>query len=74
MFVMLQPLNDSSMIISAVASYIQDSDKMLTDIVKCYPLIRYFDDDGSSKSDIMNKYFIMFNGKTLDDATNQKTR
>ncbi|KAK9711413.1 Glutaredoxin [Popillia japonica] len=53
-----QPLNDSSMIISALTSYMQDPKTSLTDIVKCYPLISFVD-NGSKKCDIMNKYFIM---------------
>lgn len=72
--VILQPLNDSSMIVSAISSYFQDNDKMLTDIVKCYPLIKYTDEDGTSKSDIMNKYFVMLDGKVTNDITNEKMR
>lgn len=70
----LQPLNDSSMIVSALSSYIQDSDKTLTDIVRCYPLISYFDDDGSSKVDVMNKYFIMFQGADVKNSIRDKQR
>ncbi|XP_076272695.1 prostaglandin E synthase Su(P) [Rhynchophorus ferrugineus] len=54
-----QPLNDSTMIISALATYLKDSDKSLNDIVKCFPFITFYDDDGSKKNEIMNKYFLM---------------
>ncbi|XP_022920268.2 prostaglandin E synthase 2 [Onthophagus taurus] len=56
-----QPMNDSSMIISALQSYLQDKGGSITEIVKCYPSISY-EEDGSKKVDIMNKYFIMYNG------------
>lgn len=46
------------MIMSALATYLKD-DKDLTEIVKCYPIISYVEEDGSVKNEIMNKYFIM---------------
>lgn len=46
------------MIISALTTYLQD-DKDLADIVKYYPFISYRDEDGSTKKEIMNKYFVM---------------
>jgi microsomal prostaglandin-E synthase 2 len=51
-----QPLNDSSMIISALSTYLKDK-KDLREIVNCYPLITFVDEDGAKKSEIMNKYF-----------------
>lgn len=56
---MLQPLNDSTMIISALASYLKDSDKGLSEIVKCFPFITFYDEGGVKKKEIMNKYFLM---------------
>lgn len=57
-----QPLNDSTMIISALASYLFENNKKdLPDIVKCFPLISYVDDDGVKKNEIMNRYFLMSN-------------
>lgn len=46
------------MIISALTTYLQD-EKDLPDIVKYYPFISYMDEDGSTKKEIMNKYFVM---------------
>ncbi|GJQ88054.1 Su(P) [Trypoxylus dichotomus] len=66
-----QPLNDSSMIISALSSYTQDGEASLTDIVKCYPLISFIDDSGSKKYDIMNKYFLMYNQKDPQRSKSQ---
>jgi microsomal prostaglandin-E synthase 2 len=58
-------LNDSSMIISALFSYLQnlskpksESDSMLK-VVKCYPTVQFAGEDGKMQTEIMNKYFIM---------------
>ncbi|XP_054275499.1 prostaglandin E synthase 2-like [Macrosteles quadrilineatus] len=58
-----QQLNDSSMIISALASYLQESQPNLSEIVKCYPSMSYRDDNGDEKSEIMNRYFLMLHGQ-----------
>lgn len=55
----LQPLNDSTMIISALASYLMDNNKSIEDIVKCFPFIDFVDEDGKKKREIMNRYFLM---------------
>ncbi|RZF47109.1 hypothetical protein LSTR_LSTR005187 [Laodelphax striatellus] len=56
-----QQLNDSSMIISALGSYIKDNSYTdLMELVSYYPTIEYRDDEGNRKMDIMNKYFLMF--------------
>lgn len=47
------------MIISALASYLKDTKKDIPEIVKCFPMIDYEDEDGKKKNDIMNKYFLM---------------
>lgn len=51
------------MIISALATYLQDN-KDLVEIVRYYPFISYREEDGSTKKEIMNKYFVM---KTVQD-------
>ncbi|KRT81447.1 hypothetical protein AMK59_5328, partial [Oryctes borbonicus] len=66
-----QPLNDSSMIISALSSYTRDGKTSLTDIVKYYPLISFVDDSGAKKYDIMNKYFLMYNEKDPERSKTQ---
>ncbi|KAF5290654.1 hypothetical protein FQR65_LT01944 [Abscondita terminalis] len=68
-----QPLNDSTMIISAMASYLLDSSRGITDIVKYYPIIQFMDEGGSAKTEIMNRYFLMldtasgFDSKAKDE-------
>lgn len=62
------------MIISALASYLQDNDKALRDIVKCYPFISYVDENGDKKSEIMNKYFIMMFSKDIKEAKKEEMR
>ncbi|XP_074032968.1 prostaglandin E synthase Su(P) [Leptinotarsa decemlineata] len=60
-----QPLNDSTMIISALASYLKDSDKNIPEIAKCFPMIKYVEEDGSMKNEIMNRYFLMLSNQRL---------
>lgn len=60
-------MNDSTMIISAISSYLKDQKKELIDIVKCFPFITFVDEDGVKKNEIMNRYFLM-----LSDQSPQK--
>jgi len=54
-------LNDSSMIISSLYSYLIDPSKGLGDYLAMYPQIKYIDSDGKTeRTDMSNKYFIMF--------------
>ncbi|EFA00341.1 prostaglandin E synthase 2 [Tribolium castaneum] len=66
-----QPLNDSSMIISALSTYIKDR-KDLRETVKCYPHITYVDEDGSKKSEIMNKYFLVLGENKISREINEE--
>ncbi|XP_044269831.1 prostaglandin E synthase 2 [Tribolium madens] len=66
-----QPLNDSSMIISALSTYIKDR-KGLRETVKCYPHITYVDEDGSKKSEIMNKYFLVLGENKISKEINEE--
>ena len=61
-----QQLNDSSVIISTLYSYLIDGQRDLLRNVKCYPTMEFHDDDGKRRTDIMNRYFIMF-GDTEPD-------
>ncbi|XP_025196508.1 prostaglandin E synthase 2 [Melanaphis sacchari] len=54
-----QPLTDSTMIVSALATYLKDKTFSIEDIANFYPSISFVDVDGKRKTDIMNKYFIM---------------
>lgn len=56
-----QQLNDSSMIISVLATLLNDNQKDLRNIVKYYPVVTY-NEDNSVKSEILNKYFLMREG------------
>lgn len=58
-FFLLQQLNDSSMIISSLASYLADTEQGLQKIVKYYPRVE-FEDNGKKGYEIMNRYFLMF--------------
>jgi microsomal prostaglandin-E synthase 2 len=64
-------MNDSSVIISALASYLHDRDQGLTEIVKCYPTISFIDDDGKLKNEILNRYFIMYQGNIPQGKTKE---
>nr|CAG4640143.1 EOG090X08KD [Daphnia pulex] len=55
-----QQLNDSSMIISSLASHLVDPDQDLTTVVKYYPQVDFQDTNGKKGSEIMNRYFLMF--------------
>lgn len=54
-----QPLTDSTMIVSAMATYLKDKSANIEEIVNFYPSMSYIDKDGKKKTDIMNKYFVM---------------
>lgn len=56
-----QALNDSSMIISLLKSYINDKSQGITELSEYYPSVAMHDDEGKFKYEIMNKYFLMFN-------------
>jgi len=54
-------VNDSSVIVSALYSLLVDSSGTgLDQVMDCYPSIRYVD-DGVEKSEVQNRYFLMFN-------------
>lgn len=54
-----QPLTDSTMIVSAMATYLKDKSVNIEEIANFYPSVSYVDEDGKRKTDIMNKYFVM---------------
>lgn len=55
-------LNDSSLIISAIASLLVDPKSDIKDVVKFYPVTSFTDVYGTV-NDIANKYFLMFQDK-----------
>ncbi|XP_058065250.1 prostaglandin E synthase 2 [Anopheles bellator] len=59
-------LTDSSMIVSAITSYLQDTKHDIGDLARYYPSISYENDAGKKVFDIMNKYFVMLDGKNYE--------
>lgn len=52
-------MTESSMIISALSSYLLDPTQDIVELVKLYPSISYQDDNGKKKNDVLNKYYLM---------------
>lgn len=52
-------LTDSSVIISILASLLQDPKADIYELAKFYPTLMYVDDEGKKKQEILNKYFLM---------------
>ncbi|KOC63967.1 Prostaglandin E synthase 2 [Habropoda laboriosa] len=59
------PLNDSSMIISLLASHLKDRSQNINDLIECYPNIAMHDENQKLKYEIMNKYFLMYKDTLL---------
>nr|CAG4638545.1 EOG090X08KD [Cyclestheria hislopi] len=64
-----QQLNDSSLIISVLSSYLHGEEKNLLEIVKCYPKVQYDDEKGKRRSEVMNQYFVMFGEKQPNERS-----
>lgn len=69
-----RPLNDSSMIVSLLASHLYDPSHKIEELAEYYPSLGIHDDKGKFKYEIINKYFLMFNknlpkNRTMDDIT-----
>lgn len=62
-------LNDSSMIISALSTFLVDPTVDISDLVKLYPNVSYEDNHGHKKYDILNKYFVMYGNKSPKNRT-----
>lgn len=64
-------LNDSSMITSAMFSYLKDRSSTspsaggLINVVRCYPKVEFME-EGKRKADVTNKYFLMMFDEKLD--------
>lgn len=59
------------MIISALTSFLFDKEQDIAELVKFYPNIDYDDEKGERKTDIMNKYFLMFQRKIPKELTKE---
>lgn len=64
-----QPLNDSSMIISLLASHLHNKSYKIEDLADYYPNVGMHTEDGQFKYEIINKYFLMFNQQLPKDRT-----
>lgn len=53
-------LKDSTMIISALQSFLYNKTTSLQELVKCYPSLVYTDEGGTKKVEIMNRHFLMY--------------
>jgi len=62
-------VNDSSVIVSALYSFLLDPEKKLEDVMDCYPTLRSYDDDGREVSEIPNKYFLMMHELQMVERT-----
>lgn len=66
-------LTDSSTIISVLASYLNDTKEQDPgQLVNFYPEISFFDNSGKKKSDVMNKYFLMYQDKPPRGVTTKE--
>ncbi|CAN9512730.1 unnamed protein product [Ophioblennius macclurei] len=52
-------LNDSSVIISSLKTYLVTKDKSVTDILRCYPEMKAVNDRGKEVTEYTNKYWLM---------------
>lgn len=63
---LFQQLMDSSAIVSVLETFLRDKSSQLQDIVKFYPITKFFNDEGKEITDVTNKYFIMHNAVVPD--------
>ncbi|KAL0107823.1 hypothetical protein PUN28_014834 [Cardiocondyla obscurior] len=72
-----QPLNDSTMIVSLLASHLYDTSYKIEELANYYPNIAIRDEDGKFKYEMINKYFLMFNkqlpkNKSMNDIIEER--
>ncbi|XP_028269231.1 prostaglandin E synthase 2 isoform X2 [Parambassis ranga] len=54
-----EQLNDSSVIISAIKTYLINKEKNMADILRCYPEMKSVNDRGKEVTEYNNKYWLM---------------
>ncbi|KAG7202393.1 hypothetical protein KM043_018709 [Ampulex compressa] len=64
-----QPLNDSSMIVSVLTTYLNDKSDKIEDLVTYYPNVFLEDNNGNFKNEIINKYYLMYKKSVPEDKT-----
>uniref|UniRef100_A0A3B4ULH2 Prostaglandin E synthase 2 n=2 Tax=Seriola dumerili TaxID=41447 RepID=A0A3B4ULH2_SERDU len=52
-------LNDSSVIISSLRSFLVNKEKSVSDIIRCYPEMKSVNDSGKQVTEYANKYWLM---------------
>ncbi|XP_011879923.1 PREDICTED: prostaglandin E synthase 2 [Vollenhovia emeryi] len=72
-----QPLNDSTMIVSLLASHLHNRSYAIEELANYYPSIGVHDEHGKFKYEIINKYFLMFNkqlpkNRSMNDITEER--
>ncbi|XP_014206396.1 prostaglandin E synthase 2 [Copidosoma floridanum] len=72
-----QPLNDSSMVISTLTSYLHDRTKNIEDLVSYYPITAVYNEKGRLQYEVINKYFLMYQNsipknRTLDSIVEER--
>lgn len=69
-------LNDSSVIISALKTYLISRDKSVSEILRCYPEMKSVNDSGKPVTEYSNKYWLMLSeaetALTYPEKTMQK--
>uniref|UniRef100_A0A3B4ZA83 Prostaglandin E synthase 2 n=1 Tax=Stegastes partitus TaxID=144197 RepID=A0A3B4ZA83_9TELE len=54
-------LNDSSVIISSLKTFLINKEKNVSEIVRCYPVMKSLNDRGKEVTEYSNKYWLMLN-------------
>ncbi|BFF99660.1 prostaglandin E synthase 2 [Drosophila madeirensis] len=62
---------DSSAIISLIATYLHDKRTDILELAEFYPHISFFDDESKKKTDILNKYFVMYQDRAPKSVTKE---
>lgn len=58
-------LTESSMIVSILASVLADPSKDVAELYNFYPTETFVDESGSTRSEVLNKYFLMLDGQKV---------
>ncbi|XP_035497097.1 prostaglandin E synthase 2 [Scophthalmus maximus] len=69
-------LNDSSVIISSLRTYLINKDKSMSEVIRCYPELKSVNDSGKEVTEYSNKYWLMLseerNAETYPEKGMQK--
>lgn len=65
-------LIESSMIISALSSYLLNPNTDLVELANLYPSVSYMNDDGKKTHDVLNKYFRIYGDRLPKDYSKEE--